>query len=111
MGSAHTHAEVELLEAAPWQRLAAGHGVLDLGMDGSAGRGGHLPITASRMGHLGDALSRADAVFGLDAASRWRGVRAVAAARVIERSSKLDAARVVAETGKLTHPASRNRLL
>jgi len=59
MGSARTDAEVEVLKAAAWQRLAAGQGELDLGLNDAAGRGGPLPITASRMGHLWDGLARA----------------------------------------------------
>lgn len=50
-----------MLKAAAWQRLAAGQGELDLGLDGpAAGRAGPLPITASRMGHLWDALEHAE---------------------------------------------------
>ncbi len=51
LGSAHDDAEVELLKAAARQRLAAGQGVLELGMEpaGSARSGGPLLITASRM--------------------------------------------------------------
>jgi hypothetical protein len=55
LGSAHSGAEVELLKAAARQRLAAGHGELDLGLTVGA-PGGPLPITASRMSHLLDAL-------------------------------------------------------
>ena len=55
LGSAHSGAEVELLKAAARQRLAAGQGELDLGLD-TAAPGGPLPITASRMGCLLDAL-------------------------------------------------------
>ena len=63
LGSAHTPAEVELLKAAAWQKLAAGQGVLDLGLDAGA-RGGPLPITSSRMGCLPDALAHAYDVLG-----------------------------------------------
>jgi hypothetical protein len=45
LGSAHSGAEVELLMAAARQRLAAGQGELDLGLD-TAAAGGPLPITA-----------------------------------------------------------------
>ena len=64
IGSAHTAAEVELLKAAARQRLAAGQGMLDLGLDTGA-PGGPLPITGSRMGCLADALSRGYQVLGL----------------------------------------------
>jgi len=58
LGSAHDDVELELLKTVARQRLAAGQGELDLGLDTSA-RGGPLPITASRMGHLLDSLERA----------------------------------------------------
>ena len=82
IGSAHDDAGVELLKAAARQRLAAGQGELDLGL-GTAAPGGPLPITASRMGCLLDALEHAYRVLGLDAAASggmrcsaswcWRG--------------------------------------
>jgi hypothetical protein len=68
IGSAHDDAELELLKAAARQRLAAGQGELDLGLD-TAAAGRPLPITASRMGCLLDALSRAYDVLGLGQAS------------------------------------------
>ena len=49
IGSAHDDAELELLTAAARQRLAAGQGELDLGLDASAA-GGPLPITAVPLG-------------------------------------------------------------
>jgi hypothetical protein len=64
IGSAQDDAELELLRAAARQRLAAGQGELDLGLDlrpagepGKAGAGSPLPITSSRMGHLCDGLA------------------------------------------------------
>ena len=68
LGSAHDDVELELLKAAARQRLAAGQGVLDLGLDTGA-PGGPLPITASRMGCLLDALERAYRVLGFDQAT------------------------------------------
>jgi len=65
IGSAHDDAELELLKAAARQRLAAGQGELDLGLDAVAA-GGPLPITASRMGCLLDALEHAYQMLGLD---------------------------------------------
>jgi hypothetical protein len=59
LGSAHDEVELELLKAAARQRLAAGQGVLDLGLDTGA-PGGPLPITGSQMGCLLDALQHAD---------------------------------------------------
>jgi hypothetical protein len=68
VGSAHDELELELLKAAARQRLAAGQGELDLGLDTGAA-GGPLPITASRMGCLADALEHAYRVLGFDVAS------------------------------------------
>jgi hypothetical protein len=101
IGSAHTDAELEVLKAAAWQRLVAGQGELDLGLDGpEAGRGGPLSITSSRMGHLLDALDHAYEVLGLDEATGGDEVfRQLVLARIIEPSSKLDAARVLEEAG------------
>jgi hypothetical protein len=64
IGSAHDDAELELLKAAARQRLAAGQGELDLGLDAQA-PGGPLPVTGSRMGCLLDALTRALRCAGL----------------------------------------------
>jgi hypothetical protein len=101
LGSAHSDAEVELLKAAARQRLAAGQGELDLGLqpDAEAG-GGPLPITSSRMGHLWDALACGYAVLGLERAAGGDEVfRDLVLARIIEPTSKLDAARVLEEAG------------
>ena len=68
IGSAHDGAELELLRAAARQRLSAGQGELDLGLD-ATGAGGPLPVTASRMGCLLDALTRAYDVLGLGVAA------------------------------------------
>ena len=73
IGSAHDDAELELLKAAARQRLAAGQGELDLGLDAVAAGG--------------------DEVF-----------RDLVLARIIEPTSKLDAARVLEEAGVV--PAS-----
>jgi len=99
LGSAHDGAGLELLKAAARQRLAAGQGELDLGLAVGA-PGGPLPITASRMGHLHDALSRAYDVLGLGRAAGGDEVfRQLVLARIIEPTSKLDAARVLEEAG------------
>jgi len=80
IGSAHDDVELELLKAAARQRLATGQGELDLGLD-TAAAGGPLPITASPMGCLLDALSHAYDVLlcqtnglgqaGMDHARSW----------------------------------------
>jgi hypothetical protein len=98
-GSAHDEAELELLKAAARQRLAAGQGELDLGLDVTA-PGGPLPITSSRMGCLLDALSRGFEVLGLGRASGGDVVfRDLVLARIIEPASKLDSLRVLEEAG------------
>jgi hypothetical protein len=99
IGSAHDDAELELLKAVARQRLAAGQGELDLGLDAAA-PGGPLPITASRMGCLLDALERAFRVLGFgDAAGGDDVFRLLVLARVIEPASKLDSLRVLGEAG------------
>ena len=81
------------------QRLAAGQGELDLGLEAGA-PGGPLPITASRMGCLAGALEQAYRVLGFDQASGGDEVFAqLVTARVIEPVSKLDSLRVLEEAG------------
>jgi hypothetical protein len=110
MGSAHDDVELELLQAAARQRLAAGQGELDLGLERTEparrGRGGGpLPITSTRMGHLLDALEHAYRVLGLERAAGGDEVfRQLVLARIIEPASKLDSARVLEEAGVV--PAS-----
>jgi hypothetical protein len=99
IGSAHDDVELELLKAVARQRLAAGQGELDLGLDTGA-PGGPLPITASRMGCLLDALSRAYDVLGFGPASGGDEVfEQLVLARIIEPVSKLDSLRVLEEAG------------
>ena len=104
LGSAHDDAELELLKAAARQRLTAGQGVLDLGLDTSV-PGGPLPITASRMGCLLDALQHAYRVLGFGQATGGDEVFAqLVMARIIEPVSKLDSARVLEEAGVTPAP-------
>ena len=99
IGSAHDDAELELLKAAARQRLVAGQGELDLGLDGAPG-GGPVPITASRMGCLLDALEHGYRVLGLAGATGGDEVFAqLVLARIIEPVSKLDSLRVLEEAG------------
>jgi hypothetical protein len=103
---------VELLKAAARQKLAAGQGELDLGLDTSA-PGGPLPITSSRMGHLLDALWRAHDVLGFGQATGGDEVFfQLVAARVIEPVSKLDSLRVLEEAGlaAASYPTLNRRL-
>jgi len=112
LGSAHTAAEVELLKAAARQKLAAGQGVLDLGLKAGA-PGGPLPITSSRMGCLLDALAHAYDVLGFTAAAGGDEVFfQLVAARVIEPVSKLDSLRVLEEAGlaPVSYPTVNRRL-
>jgi hypothetical protein len=105
IGSAHDDAELELLKAVARQRLAAGQGELDLGLERTEparrGKGGGpLPITSSRMGCLVDALERAYRVLGFgDAAGGDEVFRLLVTARIIEPVSKLDSLRVLEEAG------------
>ena len=59
IGSAHDDVELELLKTVTRQRLAAGQGELDLGIDAPPEAGGPLPITSAQMGHRWDAISLA----------------------------------------------------
>ncbi|NIK62304.1 hypothetical protein BJY22_008021 [Kribbella shirazensis] len=99
LGSAHDDTELEALKAAAAQRLAAGQGELDLGLEQAAGWG-PLEITSSRMGHLWDALCRGFDALGFEAATGGDEVfRQLVLARIIEPTSKLDSLRVLTETG------------
>jgi Transposase DDE domain len=112
LGSAHDDAELELLKTAARQRLAAGQGVLDLGVDNGAA-GGPLRITSSRMGFLLDALDRAWRVLGLDQATGGDEVFfQLVTARIIEPVSKLDSLRVLEEAGvaPTSYPTVNRRL-
>jgi hypothetical protein len=112
IGSAHDEAELELLKAVARQRLAAGQGELDLGL-GAGAPGGPLPITATRMGCLLDALEHAWRVLGLDAAAgRDEVFFQLVAARIIEPASKLDSLRVLEEAGlaPASYPTVNRRL-
>jgi hypothetical protein len=101
LGSAHTEAEVELLKAAARQKLAAGQGELDLELPRLLPeRGGPLPIRSSRMRHLWESLEHAYQVLGLGRATEWDVVfRDLVLGRIIEPTSKVDAARVLEEVG------------
>jgi hypothetical protein len=113
LGSAHDVAGVELLKAAARQRLAAGQGELDLGLQPAGAGGGPLPITSSRMGHLLDALAHGYRVLGLEEAAGGDGVFCdLVLARIIEPTSKLDSARVLEEADVVpaSYPTINRRL-
>jgi hypothetical protein len=103
IGSAHDDAELAVLKAAAQQRMAAGQGELDLGLERTAPAtpaGGPLPITSSRMGHLWDALAHAYRVLCFEQAAAGDTVfEQLVLARIIEPTSKLDSLRVLEETG------------
>jgi Transposase DDE domain len=117
VGSAHDERELEALKVAAAQRLAGGQQELqlDLEPDGGAGpvrageqpAGRALPIVASRMGCLWDALCGAYELLGFDRAAGGDEVfRDLVLARIIEPTSKLDSLRVLGEVGA-TPPAYR----
>jgi Transposase DDE domain len=102
LGSAHDDAELAVLKAVARQRLAAGQGELDLGLEraGVGGAGAPLPITSSRMAHLWDALTHVYQVLGFEQAAGGDEVfRQLVLARIIEPTSKLDSLRVLQEAG------------
>ena len=108
LGSAHDEAELAALKAAAAERLSAGQAVLDLGVAGPPGSE-PLPITSSRMTHLWDGLCAAYRVLGFEVVTKGDNVfRELVLARIIEPSSKIDAARVLGEVGVraslLCHP-------
>lgn len=116
IGSAHDDAELELLKAAARQRLQAGQGEFDFGLDqvGSPAQpGAALPITSTRMRHLTEALTCAFTALGLDVASGGDEVfAALVLARIIEPTSKLDSLRVLEEAGigAPSYPTVKRRL-
>jgi hypothetical protein len=104
IGSAHDGEELEALKAVARQRLAEDQRELDLGLEAAA-QAGPLPITASRMAHLWEALCRAYDVLGFAEAAQGDEVfRQLVLARIIEPTSKQDSLRVLEEVG--VQPAS-----
>jgi len=99
IGSAHTQAELELLVVAAQQRLTQGQDQLPLAVPVKQ-RPAALEILDSRMGRLLDAIGYAYRQLGLDAATGRDVVfEQLVTARIIEPTSKKDAARVLAEAG------------
>jgi Transposase DDE domain len=100
LGSAHDEGQVEALKAAAAQRLAEDQGALDLGLNTAGSDGEPLEILSSRSGHLWDGLCRAYGVLGFDRVLGGDEVlRDLVLARIIEPTSKIDAERVLTETG------------
>ena len=98
VGSAHSPAEVEMLKASAVQRIAAGQDPLPL--DQPVDDGPRIQVVGMRMGLLLDAIAQVYRWLGLDKASGGDLVfEHLVTARIIEPSSKQDAARVLAEAG------------
>jgi hypothetical protein len=107
IGSAHDDVELDLLMTVARQRMVAGQGELDLGLQPPPQAGGPLPITSTRMERLVDTLTSAYKALRFDAATGGDAVFfSLVLARIIEPTSKLDSLRVLAEAG-LAPPASR----
>jgi Transposase DDE domain len=99
LGSAHSDAEVELLKAVAAQRIAAGQDPLPLDV-AAAQEPLALEIVSSRMGRLLDAIAAVYGQLGFDKATGRDAVfEQLVTARIIEPTSKQDAARVLAEAG------------
>jgi hypothetical protein len=100
LGSAHDEAQLEALKAAAAQRLAAGQQALDLGLADTGSSGAPLEIVSSQSSHLWEGLCRAYRALGFDSVLNGDEVlRDLVLARIIEPTSKIDAERVLAETG------------
>jgi hypothetical protein len=99
LGSAHTAAEVEVLKAVAAQRIAAGQDQLPLDVAATQ-EPMALEITSSRMGRLLDAIAAVYRQLGFDQTCGKDAVfEQLVTARIIEPTSKQDAARVLAEAG------------
>jgi hypothetical protein len=99
LGSAHTDAEVELLRAVGAQQIAAGQDQLPLDV-AAPQEPAALEITSSRMGRLLAAIAAVYRQLGFDLACGKDVVfEQLVTARIIEPTSKQDAARVLAEAG------------
>ena len=100
LGSAHDDAGLAALKAAAAQRLAEGQQMLDLGLADAGSGGAPLEIISSTASHLWDGLCRAYGVLRFDRVLDGDEVlRDLVLARIIEPTSKIDAERVLTETG------------
>lgn len=112
LGSARSDAEVEVLKAVAAQRLAAGQDELPLAVAAKQ-EPAALPIVASRMGRLLDVIAAGYRHLGFDKATGADVVfEQLVTARIIEPSSKQDAARVLTEAGirPLSYRSVKRRL-
>ena len=100
LGSAHNEAQLEALKAAAAQRLTEGQQALDLGLADAGSSGAPLEIVSSQSSRLWEGLCRAYGVLGFDSVLNGDEVlRDLVLARIIEPTSKIDAERVLTETG------------
>jgi len=98
LGSAHDDEQVAALKAAAEERLVGGQTELDLGLVAVASE--PLPITSSRMSHLWNGLGIVYEELGFGSVTHGDSVfRDLVLARIIEPTSKIDAARVLGEVG------------
>ena len=110
LGSAHDEAQLEALKAAAAQRLAEGQGTLDLGLNTAGAVGDPLEILSSQSSHLWEGLCRAYGVLGFDGVLGGDEVlRDLVLARIIEPTSKIDAERVLTETGVAAAPTAPSK--
>ena len=113
VGSAHDESELAVLMEAARERMAAGQGELDLGLDGEQRRVGRpLTSTGSQMRHLWQALNLAYEAVGLAGAAADEVFRDLVLARVVEPTSKVDSIRVLAEVGypTVSYPTLKRHL-
>lgn len=111
IGSARDEAQLELLMAVARQRIHAGQDELDLGLpvtDQSS-----VEVIGTRMGWLLDAISTVYRQLGLHLVPGANEVfEQLVTARIIEPTSKQDAARVLEEAGMqpVSYPTVKRRL-
>jgi hypothetical protein len=100
VGSGRTDEEIELLLVEAWERINAGQGVLELGLDEERRPGEPLEAVGSRMAVLWDSLDAGFGALGFDEAAADDVFRDLVLARIIEPTSKQAAVeRVLPEIG------------
>jgi hypothetical protein len=100
VGSGRSDEEIELLLIEARERINAGQGTLDLGLDGPRAPGEALEEVGSRMAVLWDGLDTAYRALGFDQAAADDVFRGLVLARIIEPTSKEAAVlRVLPEIG------------
>ncbi len=100
VGSGRTDDDVELLLVEARERINAGQGALDLGLEGPRQAGDPLEEVASQMAVLWDALNTGFRVLGFEEAAGDDVFRDLVLARIVEPTSKRAAAeRVLPEIG------------